>query len=1214
MGDYMKKLKFIILILFIILISVEVYAEDNILQSIEIDRDTITNGDFVDYDLDNVKINLSEDFKILNYNNIHIKENGSKDITDNFHITKKDNSILLTLKSMPPYDDYENIVLNPSKLYTIDISKGALEVNDNRYYEDIDVSFVTKDTSGDSGIYLGSSINSGTVTEDISAIEFNFIDDIQVRSGIDKAEIFDINTTALDENISNYTGEITDNFYIDVYGKTLRLRSKSGDFKNFINYNITINEDTLMLEDSNIDILNEEINLNFDNNSILKDFYPKNYSDVSLNPQLEIEFKYDIDVNLNTLKNNINIMTSGDIVPEDAIDLHIKEDKKLIINIDDTESYRLMENRRYKVIINEGLINLKNYDDVTSPTIVYYFDTLSGTSPNPIKYSSTSSARDDITQYDDTELDSNEYIYIHFDKEINWDRKKNYTNINEIIKLHKDPQTPYLDVYNNEVYDEKYIYTNIEGNIEFQKDNNPNVLALHSADIVGSNEDILRIKTKDNLKPLTRYKMTVDNSFLEGKNGEDLSKDIEFKFWTKEGNNRTTPHWSYSLSNKEYDSDNPLTLYVDSEVKVNDRDKVIRNFSEDITTISFDELLNITLKDKYFDDNISFSKYTLEYYYQDNTKKTKINLYPSESLDTGKKYMLEIPKGVFKTLAGNSTSELEVEFLTKVDSNLPSDISKIYPKEIDILDIYLKDGEFEILGYNFNSIESIDLISVGNGDIIRFENNEFNIKDSTEIKLYIKDSKIEDIISTNSIGKYMIQINYEDGTNYLEDGVFVDISSKEQIKGKDFYPEENEEYDETRIYSKKLYGKRRYFLKVSFYDPYGEMKLTSNALDNLKSSNVFSENGIQDSIVDKELLSHIQGLEDEEDKKEALKDILRTDFDDKVSYLYIPIKPLESDMRYRVKLNANIVHYSSISESILSNNSIAWSFSTMSLPEVYSINIGSVSEDYDEDEPIKIRGNDFTSGVRVYFNDERADRVYIRRDDKGEYLKVYLPDGDDRLDVGLYTVTVHNTSTHETEVFGSFSVLEELEYIPEEGYRLKKKLRDEIVLEKINVSNDTIILDDSYENDFSINIDLDKLTGINTLTKRMIFEFDDEYVSAINTYSKWSNVRLYGVYVDDYAEIILGRAEPEKVRALKNTLRGVQTKSDFIKVSGKNYSITSLELEIPIKNTDGSNIKVIRYDEEELTWKEVDFDIDKDKTKVRVKDDKTGIFVVIKEV
>ena len=66
-------------------------------------------------------------------------------------------------------------------------------------------------------------------------------------------------------------------------------------------------------------------------------------------------------------------------------------------------------------------------------------------------------------------------------------------------------------------------------------------------------------------------------------------------------------------------------------------------------------------------------------------------------------------------------------------------------------------------------------------------------------------------------------------------------------------------------------------------------------------------------------------------------------------------------------------------------------------------------------------------------------------------------------------------------------------------------------------------------------------------------------------------------------------------------------------MSGENYTIGSVWLQIPLKNSDGKNLKVLRYDEETRNFYEEISSINLVEQRIEVTSNSKGIFVVVEK-
>ncbi|WP_099190572.1 hypothetical protein [Tepidibacter mesophilus] len=342
----------------------------------------------------------------------------------------------------------------------------------------------------------------------------------------------------------------------------------------------------------------------------------------------------------------------------------------------------------------------------------------------------------------------------------------------------------------------------------------------------------------------------------------------------------------------------------------------------------------------------------------------------------------------------------------------------------------------------------------------------------------------------------------------------------------------------------------------------------------------------------------------------------------KKTYMYIPIKEKPgANTKYDWYVPGNIVENGALNESgeKLLNNAQSFSFTTTPMPIVSKIVDATVGEDYDEDEPIILEGGMFYSGgVKVYFENEfghkeRAERVVIN----GKIAKVYLPDGSDRLEPGTYKIIVENDDNHKTVVeFDTLSVIKKGDFAPLEDKKVIKDDSKGKVEQNMKVSEDTLILSSSYKKKSSLELDLDEIMGEDSVVRKIKYEGSKSSVhSNINTKSKYANIDIYNLRPIDYDRdkdivVSIGRVEPIVIDSIKNKLRSVHVVSDFIQVTGDNFTFESVNIKIPYEYA-GDNINVLRYDEEMRNWYTVPFSIDRADNNVYIKSSKKGIFVVV---
>lgn len=426
-------------------------------------------------------------------------------------------------------------------------------------------------------------------------------------------------------------------------------------------------------------------------------------------------------------------------------------------------------------------------------------------------------------------------------------------------------------------------------------------------------------------------------------------------------------------------------------------------------------------------------------------------------------------------------------------------------------------------------------------------------------------------------------------------------------------------YDEYALHPQVIEGVTRYFIKVTFADPHGTLAFNElNGLTYLKNSLLFTAGGSETSLIDQEFLNHLlaykAGTQEQQEKYRTYRDqyIFTKDSAQQEATLYIPIKRLRSQTSYTVLISPNIVYATDVIGENSGNELLTWTFETMPVPLISAVCQGSVGEDYDADVPIYIKGDYFNrESIRVYFNNIAARRVYLRQNGAGEhYLEVYLPEGRQRLDPGLYEVTVQNDAHHERLRYGALSVVPEGEEVPNGQYHLKDTPRYGQVQGDLRVSRDTLYLKSSYTDRSRLVLDLDDLMGPEVWMRQIQFEGRRrDRIGRLETTSRWADVTLWNVSAD--FKLRLGRAEPLLATTLQSKLRGVSVKSDFIAVEGADFEAQRLMVSLPYRNSSGYRLQALRYDTATRSWYEEPFMVDQVEQKVIISSNRPGIFVVV---
>ncbi len=433
-------------------------------------------------------------------------------------------------------------------------------------------------------------------------------------------------------------------------------------------------------------------------------------------------------------------------------------------------------------------------------------------------------------------------------------------------------------------------------------------------------------------------------------------------------------------------------------------------------------------------------------------------------------------------------------------------------------------------------------------------------------------------------------------------------------------------YDETELKHDKSddFVEDYYFIKITFEND--ELEIDYSDLSLIKTIQVYPE-GTESNFLDTSFISNIENATDKNDKIDNF--LFVKDTANKTATLYIPIEPLLSGIKYNVSLPPGIFFFPGDYDG---NGTITWSFTTSTEPIISDIIIATVPEGYDEDEPIYIEGDLFyetniEDNNSVYIGGERVEDVKVMEktvledgeDVTKEYLEIYLPDGSDRLKPGIYSIEVRNDENHITEVLGALSVVETGDYIPNEEYRVKNDEGKGEVHGDIKRSEDTLILDSRYADDSYVKLDLDQWMGEDVWTRKIEYEGDkSDVLGVLETKSIWADISLYKLTLDDGAEddnitINLGRIEPSLKQYLKRKMWGKAIKSDFIEVTGENFTMTGAVLSIPFENSNGKSLKALRYDENTRNFYEVKSSVNLVDKRVEIESTEKGIFVIVED-
>ncbi len=991
-----------------------------------------------------------------------------------------------------------------------------------------------------------------------------------------------------------------------------------------------------------------------------------NEIDVELEPTIKITFAYPIvkeDFDASTVIGNLSLVEE---VSNNEVGLSLynnindgntkiyidpNNEKILIIELNDKEENTnglLNPNTYYTFSMEKDSISLfKNDNKIPSEPVEINFITRSlGTSPSVTAYSSNSSLNDDITQLVKTNLASDGSIYIDFDKEIRLDKTYEWEledgeDINKYFKLYETTNTTVTEsVYGSEVH--IYDYNTSENRMLPQSISNISELnntekiiskSIGSVELVtlGNQKQGLRITPKNPLDNLNRYKLWIDKRVIEDLNGRNITENIESNFWTKKSSTSINSSWEKvdSIQVKDIESNSPhinMPRYGENlngdkysnkrPIEIDIKGEVIPDARENL----FKSLDDIKLINYYSNNSKKIDKIVTKYYLNGETKYTKLYIYPEE-LKYGERYKLKIPEGTFESRSGTDLAGLEFDFIIKSSSGEGRGILKLENNKKTVAELYQEDEwEVTIRGYNFNeNINEITIKGIDPSNVVTIEPKYIDHIDVNTIEFKIKDDALDNFLdmftSYEEDLTLDITIDFSNGNDPNLKDLIVEATDNTPIVIDTYPSEEDVLHDENRINKKTIDSEEIYFLKVTFEDldldgdGTGELQLQS--FTRLMEFSSVTPEGSSKSLINYNFIRKVVN-----DQDNYLKYIFEKNASNKEAYLYIPVKALKSDTTYNVEIASGIVENVKSREL---NDDIRWSFTTMYTPLIKDILIGSVVEDYDEDEPIIITGENLYNTVNVYFNDIEAESVDVETDDDGNtYLEVYLPDDNDRLEEGIYNIYIENDTNHTRALYGAFSVVKEGEIVPNEEYLEEESDLGEI-RKDLKVSEDTLLLESRYSDDSYLEVDLDELIGQNALTRKIIIDGDeDDNLGILKTKSRWGNIDLYNISLDYNAEyeditITLGRANPSVKQSLQRKIMGQSVKSEFVIVDTENCSPTKIVLNIPFSMSSGKNLKVLRYDEDTRNFYSERFSVNLVDKQVTIESNKAGIFVVIED-
>ncbi|WP_425446217.1 hypothetical protein [Dethiothermospora halolimnae] len=1257
----------IIMLFNIIFFNVPIFANNissnKVIHLIYTDKKVIKKGDKnIDYDIPyiNIKYNNSYDVDkeklneiLITANNQYLENNKFKD----FEVDKTKGIIKLSLKDSPLYGDKarENH-LRLHSLYTIYIPKGLFKDGDE-VIDSFGYSFVTRGQTQKENDIIKKVYpsNDSHNIDNTDIIGFNFISNISTDDIRDKIHIYKKSMIKDDY----YKRDSIDSYNIDNYNDTLIVRPKSGKLNDFTQYKVILKEKAVYLKsDTNSKIYNDKISLVFYTDNFIDYTRPSNKSsNASVDENIEFHFKYPIEL---LDKDKITITSDGE---EFAVkDKYLGDDKRtLVLDIDDNyndKDYHLRRDTEYTVKIEKDALKLKDYKNAIENKYFYNSDIYidfktrgEGKGPNPIAYSSSLSMDDDIRYLyrrgnnNYSKLKPDDSIYIKFDRDIARDDNKG-ASIKDSVKLYRI-LNPKQSIYDETNYiKDKLVefYTNgddmipanidetkLEGKTSIEKHKlieDINLYEIPIREIKIVNKDILRITPRYNLDSLMKYKIFIDKESLEDINGYNVDRDIEFSFWC----DRSDKKENVEVRDVVF-GDDKVTLKIDGHIRPKADDITIDNkktydiYSEN--RISYNSLNNIKILDIYNNiEQVDISKIQFRYNYYGDNKETIIEIFPKEGFGSGRYYELYIPEDTLETPHQNSLDVIKKNYRTDGNINDDNNATDLNNKNsVSVLQLY-KDGyhDFSIYGYNFNeSIEKVQLIPksgrvVDEGlEKIEIDREDIEFISVNEIKVKIRGENGDKLSKEIYTGSYNIELYFDNDPKLKlpEDETFNVISKGAPHEVYRIPEDDDDELDEEElglnINPIKIDGEDRYFIKIVYEDIDHTLEFNDDFRNGLKK--IKESSSIPDNIID---IGFIDGILDKEEpiiKEYIDKYIFKSEKEDKKA-LFIPVKNIKSNTKYTLNIKSGIIMNDSLEK--YNREILGWTFKTMAIPDFNKddVMVKSVVEDYNYKEPIIIYGNNFSSSVNVYFDDEEAYDVKSKTDnDNNKYLEVYLPKY--RLNPGLYDIYIENDNNHKKVKAGILSVVKEGEYIPKEDIRENDNNKEGMLIEKISQNETILILDDRYTNGDDIKMNLDHLMGENTLVRKIKFEDDKGDIDEFDILSKWGDIYIEDIEFesdDEDAMLQVGKVSPMVETSIRNKLIGETIISDIIAVETKDLVFDFLTVTITPKAEIGQGIIVLRYDINKRRFERVNnIDVTISNNKVEFLSYKPGIFVILRK-
>lgn len=1172
--------------------------------------------------------------------------------------------------------------LKEHTVYDISVPEGTFSAADSSLNSKLDYLFVTGSSDSFSNdIITDVTPSSGVKNADSQngTIKLSFIDDITTDAAVNIKDYVVISSSASTIPALSSGSDTTSDFNISISGSAILIASKSGKLRDFNDYTVKLLKNAVYLKNYPANkIYNDDFTFSFSTNNMIKSTSPlNNQSGVGLEPTISVSFKYPVVLGDRSL---INISSNaGAFSLDQNRDISLSSDGlTLNISINDYDSQGngrpLRKSTLYKVTTSPGAVTLMGCTGLDASPVnnenmeLYFVTTGNGDSPSVTGLTSEAGT-DDITSPASSQLTSKGVIYVHFDRPIAADKQILSLPLKDAVKLYKVPKadTKSYDSNGNQYDSLRSFYPVTSGGTTsiipgtvpsaqgvdgIEDKANLDEIAVGSVEISGS---VLKVTPGVPLSNLEKYRITIDNRDIEDTNGYNVQYPLEFSFWTKASEDKS-PSWSgiqdtmaqdvsvagstyknYTLSGapvyEPYSASVSvphIVISVDGEIIPSINDQTVKTVPSKVTRESFDALNKITLSESFTGTSLGFSRYELEYIRSASGTSTKLHLYPSVQLDSGKAYTLFIPQDTFESRSGSFLKALELDFTTEGNSTKAKGISGLSNNSIGIADLKGNgESSFEILGYNFTEdFDKVTLTPVSGNALLQ---NPVDIAPSnivfqsvTRLKVKISGDLAATLGNEKYTGEYSVTLHFTDSaTTTCVSPVNLRLVSKGRPVATQKYPySDSAWYDESSLNPKVIDGKTVYFLKVTFKDTDGSLTFNNpDGLTVLRDSSIVNVLGSSASLIDSDFLTLILQKNDSDRKYYIDTYLFTKDTANKQAFLYVPVKLLRPQTSYSVTIMTDVVCYSDLSVSLSGNDVITWNFTTMASPLVRSISLGTISEGYADGTTINITGDLFySSSVSVFFGSTQADSVTLKTaSDNSKYLEVTLPYDNGKLKPGVYDIIVQNDSNHQRIVYGALSVIKAGDEVPGGDSQIKVKDSSWTVTSDVKVSQDTIKLEQGLIGIPDLKLDLDSLMGTNSLVRKITFDGNSSYtIGELETKSIWGNIDIYGLTLDSSTgdnkiTVYVGRPEPKISESLKSKLGKNILKSDFLQVTGSNFKIDKAVISIPVKGNDMENLKVLRFDSTTRTWYLAGFSLNKVDMTVEVQSNKAGIFAVVKD-